>query len=1021
MAVPLKLRLFSTIKLEKPIYTIAAADLDGDGKIEIITGAGDAFIRIFKYEKGKFEEVWDIKHWTWIDQIFISDIDQDLINEIFIVTGRNLSIYKYIEPTYKKVWEYEANTTITSVFVGDASNNNQNELLIGTNDGTLIVFAQDEEEALKFTTIWKKTKLEGDVLVTVADVDADKLNEIVVASSNVIRVFRVIHKYPKKESWMEQFKPFIKKIYCFDLNSDKKAEIFLGMEDGRLAIYSHKDGDYFSEDSFYNFKNLISTISSGTIQDRKLLIVGSYDKTVRAFKSDAELFQIEMEEKIYSTAFADIDHDGKPELLCTVGSTLYIFKEDVFLAFQMDYPISIHSDEEFKINYFIKNNTNLRIYNIDFTNLEWTPNILTLNGPKPKIPVIDTNSSIEISLKFTPTSIQKVTSVVFPPFKVDFELNNQKYTQVISEIELNLLPIFSTLARIILSLCENYKGTKVPLKTLVKLLEKDVGSLEYDIERIISQLLDEKLIIGTIANKILTITDVKPYQEDISTVSKAELADQKLLAPHLFMNALKMAIQRKKRTLLSELVSQFNRDQQEIQETLNKLKANFEITGVLIPNEEFYYISPDQLDAFIKLINETPYIPLSELEQHFALSERVVRFLLDDLNKSGKLYGQIFTKEGVNRFITIDALAENLLHSLQENGKMPILSYSRKTGISAETIREGIRVLLDSNKIHGYYTFNGAIFYMDAQLEKDLTETIIKAETSNLGILSLAKQFQLSKDDLSIVLNNLISKKLINGYISENTLYLKSVDEEKLRDVYGKYIDALNVAHILVIHQESGIAIFSESYTPEKIDSLLISGFLHAISSFGSEIPGMSGASLRTLEYQNFKISVEEGSYIRAALILKEEPSQRLLENLKYFIRFFDKNYQTALQNFKGSMEPFSNAGSLVDDFFEVSLSLSHEVQEKEVFKNRDRLSANELMAINLARSLGHQFSLSQLLERITRELLISQVEAFSIIYILKEKKIFNVISEERKWCPYCGSIIPKSVVSCPFCKKDIE
>jgi len=1017
MAVPLRLRVFLSQKFESKVFTLASGDTDGDGTEEIVVGLENGDLRVFKYEKGELKETWKTKLLRWIDQIYIADIDEDHFNEILVASGPILEIYKFSEPNYKQVWNFHANTPITSIAVGDVNNDRHTELLIGSNDGNLIVFGQGDEP-YQLKQVWKK-KFEGDILISLADLDANKLNELVVTNNNTIRVFRVVDKYPKKESWSETFKPYIKRLHLFDINADNKAEIFLGLEDGNLSIFSHKDGDYFSEDKKdkkFTFNDIISAIASGKIQNKSVVVAGSYDKTLRAFQ-DAELFKIEVDDKIYAVSLADIDHDGNTELILAVGNGLFIFKEDILLTFEIDYPNSLYADEELIITYYIKNNSEKPIYKLNFTKIEWTPKILTLKGAlKPEISLIEKGSASEIALHFKPSIVERVTSIVFNPIKIQFEMNKQPQSQTLSEIRINLLPPFNYLAQHILTFFGNLKGTKVPLKTLGKFVPKELGPLESDIERIISRLLDENLLKGTLTNNILYIQDVKLPTE---ITYEPPSPEQEMISPELLIGAVKKAVKMKKRTLFSELAVQFNTDQKELEKTLQKLKTNFEITGILIPNEEFYFLTPIEIDSIVDMIKKTPNISFPDLVERFELSEKELQYLLNDLITLGKLYGQIISKGGVNKFITVEALSKTVSKELTDKGKIDLTNYSKQTAISSELIREALRILLDSNFL-GYYTFDGKLFVAEAQLEKELITAVQSSETTSVGLTSLAKRFQISKDTIALILNNLINKNLINGYISENTLYLKSYEEEKLRDLFEKYIDALNLIHILVIHRESGVAIFSASYTPEKIDSSLVSGFLHAITSFGSELTGMEG-TLQLLEYKGFRITVQEGEFIRAALILKEDPSNRLQEILKHFVRFFDTKYRTSLQDFRGSVDNFSDANTLIDDFFEVSLSFSHEIQEKEVFKNRERLSANEFAVINMARSLGRQFLLRTLFEKISKELLISQLEAFSIIYNLKEKKIFNVITEERKYCPHCSSIILKSALVCPYCLKNIE
>jgi hypothetical protein len=1012
MSVPFRLRLIISQKLEKPVYALATGDFDGDGKIEIATGSED--LRIFKYDKGKLEPIWNTKFWAWIDHIIAADINQDYSDEIIVISGRKLLIYKYTDPVYENIWEYESDTPISSVFVGDSNNNRQNELLIGCNDGTVIIFTQ-KDQPFSFKQAWRK-KYEGDTLVALADLDADTLNETIVVNNDTFRVFRIPEKFPKKEVWAETFHPYAKKLFLFDLNADKKSEIFLGMEDGTIRVYSHKDGNYFSKDRQYRFDQAISAFSAGQLHDKNTIIAGSYDKSIRGFH-ESEIFKIETYDKIHSLAFSDIDHDGIDEILCASGSNLYIFKDEVFLACQIEYPVSIFADEELTVNYLIRNNSENRITNLDFSNFGWVPKIIELKKSTSKVPVLEPYSGVELQFRFSLPKVDIVTPIVFPRFKATFEMDKLQLSQSISEVSVHLLPPFKDVAENILQKCEHFKNIKIPLKSLAKLVGKEIGPIDHTIERIINRLIDERMIEGSISNWVLSIQNVNPYSE---RVRKPVIpTDQKVIPPHLFISTLKQTVRSKRRTLLPELINQFNRSGQELEETLIRLKENFEITGVLIPTEEFLFLTAEEINSIIETLDTTPNITLEDLGAKYDFLEKEIEFLINDLVNLGAIHGQIITTEGTTRFISVNLIANLLLEQLEKEGKVTILTYSRKKGISGDQIREAIRMLIDNKKVQGTYTFNGAIFYTENKLMKEILNIIKISDVNSIGLSSLAKDFMISKDIINSILNKLINTDQINGYISENTLFLKSYEEERLRDIYEKYSDALNLIHLLVIHKESGIAIFSGSYTTDVIDPVLVSGFLQAITSFGSEISGSKGP-FRLLHYKDFKISVQEGENILAALILKADPSQRLLEILKHFIRFFEANYRDYLEAFKGGVDPFKTADALVDDFFEISLSFPHEIQEKEVFRNKDRLSVNELSMINMARSLGRKFMLSMLIENSSNELLISQLEAFSIIYNLRDKKILYVPTEERKWCPYCGSIIQKSATSCPHCLKDI-
>ncbi|MHA1891363.1 MAG: PKD domain-containing protein, partial [Promethearchaeota archaeon] len=145
------------------------------------------------------------------------------------------------------------------------------------------------------------------------------------------------------------------------------------------------------------------------------------------------------------------------------------------------------------------------------------------------------------------------------------------------------------------------------------------------------------------------------------------------------------------------------------------------------------------------------------------------------------------------------------------------------------------------------------------------------------------------------------------------TIGVYSPPEEKLthEQVIAK------IHHFLVFFKETGTCIFYQPLKENVIDPQLIAGFLSAISSFGGHLD--KEARLRVLEYQKFKILIEETEHCRFALLFQDDLDDKLDEMFKQFIFKFETTFGDELNRFKGEISPFSRATELIKDVFKIS------------------------------------------------------------------------------------------------------
>ncbi|MHA2038773.1 MAG: hypothetical protein ACW98X_20260, partial [Promethearchaeota archaeon] len=93
--------------------------------------------------------------------------------------------------------------------------------------------------------------------------------------------------------------------------------------------------------------------------------------------------------------------------------------------------------------------------------------------------------------------------------------------------------------------------------------------------------------------------------------------------------------------------------------------------------------------------------------------------------------------------------------------------------------------------------------------------------------------------------------------------------------IWQKFLDVLNIRHILLIDKESGLKLLSYSVLGADIDADLLSGFIQANITFSEseevslrDSKYVNNSQFYELQYQNFNILLKDGRYIRICLIL---------------------------------------------------------------------------------------------------------------------------------------------------------
>jgi len=206
-----------------------------------------------------------------------------------------------------------------------------------------------------------------------------------------------------------------------------------------------------------------------------------------------------------------------------------------------------------------------------------------------------------------------------------------------------------------------------------------------------------------------------------------------------------------------------------------------------------------------------------------------------------------------------------------------------------------------------------------------------------------------------------------------------------------KCTDISIINDVIVIDTKSGIDIFSQSFGGRKLDTSLISGFLQAISNFGSTISeALRESRTLTIEYKDSIVMQTDLVNLKLIVTLKENPSPNfkfIMEDLAYDIY---KQYGEEIDKFTGILKPFQNMNELI----EKHLNTSFLTRIKIVENPKIELTISEKEIISKARNLMKENNFNYFYSLYLMPEKSATPEEYQTIFNLIEKGIFQPIEE---------------------------
>ena len=149
---------------------------------------------------------------------------------------------------------------------------------------------------------------------------------------------------------------------------------------------------------------------------------------------------------------------------------------------------------------------------------------------------------------------------------------------------------------------------------------------------------------------------------------------------------------------------------------------------------------------------------------------------------------------------------------------------------------------------------------------------------------------------------------------------LKYLYENYIIDIYDcefKIVTPAPVIEGIYIVNTDGIALYSQSFGEVKVEPLLISGMLSAITSFIKETTS-SQQYLQAIDHGDVVLMIEYGDGFFVTLLAnRETPEIRM--KLKEFVKLFQERYGDILKRWSGDPSEFEGVEKLVSEVFEIT------------------------------------------------------------------------------------------------------
>ncbi|MFX0022326.1 MAG: hypothetical protein ACFE9S_08355 [Candidatus Hermodarchaeota archaeon] len=218
--------------------------------------------------------------------------------------------------------------------------------------------------------------------------------------------------------------------------------------------------------------------------------------------------------------------------------------------------------------------------------------------------------------------------------------------------------------------------------------------------------------------------------------------------------------------------------------------------------------------------------------------------------------------------------------------------------------------------------------------------------------------------------------------------------------IWQKFLDLLNIKHILLMAKESGLAIVDYPISGAGVNTQLLTGFIQANISFSETSNVVNGDNngsnhqFYEFQYDTFNILLKNGEFIRICLVLDHKSSDSLKTLATDFLSEYEGRYLDKIRDHiqKGKMK-FDDTKTFIIDTFNIKLVFPMELAHQLLPNEMEQIKRNPIQKaiIDFAKNLLASkafFFIINLIDEVHKIVHIDANKILYEVYQLIEKKI---------------------------------
>ncbi|MFX1405386.1 MAG: hypothetical protein ACFFBW_00330 [Promethearchaeota archaeon] len=156
--------------------------------------------------------------------------------------------------------------------------------------------------------------------------------------------------------------------------------------------------------------------------------------------------------------------------------------------------------------------------------------------------------------------------------------------------------------------------------------------------------------------------------------------------------------------------------------------------------------------------------------------------------------------------------------------------------------------------------------------------------------------------------------------------------------IWHKFLDVLNIKHIILLTKESGLLIVDYPVSSEGLNIELLIGFIQANISFSTSKTSLETGAIRgdtgnakssamkkhkfyEFQYETFDILLKSGNYIRVCLVLDQKASPGLKDRVSKFLHEYELSYQKKIEDLlTNGLHNFNDTVHFIIEAFNIKL-----------------------------------------------------------------------------------------------------